>query len=403
MLKKLKLAKQKEMREKQLSDLLEREAELKTREAELEGAISEAETDEDLETVNAEVEKLNAEKDEATEAKTKLEDEIRDIETQLDELEEKSKEVKNEERKKAEKKEVREMKNGYEYLQREDVRTFYSNVSKAVMDKRSVTGTDLLIPETVINRIESKITEYSKLIGEVEVIDLNGTARVITAGDIPTAIWMECCDPVQELADAFSSYELDCYKVGGFMPVCNATLEDSFISLANFIEDRMGKSIAKALDNAIATGDGVKKPVGMTKNAVDGGTIASIKELLPKVAMVNSEEVVKIFLNKKTLLSRVAPELLLATSDGKFVVNANGFAGYEFVTSDSFADDVFIVGAGKEYLLGRRKGITLATSTDVRFIEDQTVFKATARYDGKPKKNDAFVKVTFAPVEQPKG
>ncbi|MDH6367139.1 MULTISPECIES: phage major capsid protein [unclassified Breznakia] len=400
MLKKLKLAKQKEMREKQLSDLLEREAELKTREAELEDAISEAETDEDLETVNEEVEKLNTEKDEATAAKTKLEDEIRDIETQLDELEDKSKEVKNEERKNAEKKEVREMKTGYEYLQNEEVRSFYGNVAKAVLDKRAVTGTDLLIPDVVVNRIESKITEYSKLIGEVEVIDLNGNARVITAGDIPTAIWMECCDPVAELADAFDQIELDCYKVGGFIPVCNATLDDSFVALANILEERLAKAIAKAIDIAIAKGTGVKQPTGMMLNAVDGGTVTSIKDLLPLVAKVNSEEVVKIYMSKTTLLSRVAPELLLATADGKYFVNMASFAGYEFVTSDAFAVDEFVIGAGKEYLLGRRKGVTLATSTDVRFIEDQTVFKATARYDGKPKKNDAFVKGMFATPAQ---
>ena len=35
--------------------------------------------------------------------------------------------------------------------------------------------------------------------------------------------------------------------------------------------------------------------------------------------------------------------------------------------------------------------MSLATSEHVRFVEDQTVFKGTARYDGKPAIAEAFV------------
>ena len=41
--------------------------------------------------------------------------------------------------------------------------------------------------------------------------------------------------------------------------------------------------------------------------------------------------------------------------------------------------------------VAERAGMSLATSEHVRFVEDQTVFKGTARYDGKPAIAEAFV------------
>ena len=48
------------------------------------------------------------------------------------------------------------------------------------------------------------------------------------------------------------------------------------------------------------------------------------------------------------------------------------------------------------YLLAQRAGAQLAQSEHVRFIEDQTVFKGTARYDGVPVFGEAFGAVNIA-------
>jgi HK97 family phage major capsid protein len=58
---------------------------------------------------------------------------------------------------------------------------------------------------------------------------------------------------------------------------------------------------------------------------------------------------------------------------------------------DFVPDNIIIAGYPDLYLLAERAGSTLAASEHVRFIEDQTVFKATARYDGKPVIPAAFV------------
>ena len=56
-------------------------------------------------------------------------------------------------------------------------------------------------------------------------------------------------------------------------------------------------------------------------------------------------------------------------------------------------DNVIIGGYGDLYLLGERREITLNRSEHARFIQDQTVFKGTARYDGQPAIAEGFVAI----------
>ena len=54
-------------------------------------------------------------------------------------------------------------------------------------------------------------------------------------------------------------------------------------------------------------------------------------------------------------------------------------------------DNVIIGGYGELYLLCERAGTDIAVSDQYRFIEDQTVYRATARYDGMPVIAEGFV------------
>ena len=76
-------------------------------------------------------------------------------------------------------------------------------------------------------------------------------------------------------------------------------------------------------------------------------------------------------------------------------------ARYERLIGSSMPDNEIIGGYMDLYLLAEREGTTLEQSREVKFIEDQTAFKATARYDGKPVRGEAFVVVRYdnvAPV-----
>jgi len=56
-------------------------------------------------------------------------------------------------------------------------------------------------------------------------------------------------------------------------------------------------------------------------------------------------------------------------------------------------DNVIIGGYFDLYTLAERAGQQFASSEHVRFLQDQTVFKGTARYDGAPAIAEAFVAI----------
>lgn len=64
--------------------------------------------------------------------------------------------------------------------------------------------------------------------------------------------------------------------------------------------------------------------------------------------------------------------------------------GGEIIELNFIPDDNIAFGYLDMYLLAERAGTTLGQSEHVRFLEDQTVFKGTARYDGMPVIAEAF-------------
>ena len=404
------IIKRTEQRNDELAKIQSQIEELKNKERELEEALTDAGTDEELTTIEQKYEEIKAEEEKLNEQMTVLQEAIKELELELEGMSDKEPvaEETNSDNK-SEKRGDTKMENRTEainYLQREEVRDFYGKVREAVLNKRALTGTDLVIPQTVLDRIQPLISDYSNLYREVDVIQLNGTARAIVDGARPEAIWMEMCDPVEELTGAFEAVELDGFKVGGFIPVCNAILEDSMIDLASYVERTIAEAIAKAIDKAIMNGTGTKQPQGIVPNLVveNQTTGETLEEILPSLGLVDTgeDQVGEIIavMQRKTYYSKILPQTIATTDTGKQVVqgvNDPNIAGLRVVFSNYAPENKIILGDFKQYVLGERKGITLASSTDVRFIEDQTVFKGTARYDGKPVKATAFAEVELVP------
>ena len=57
---------------------------------------------------------------------------------------------------------------------------------------------------------------------------------------------------------------------------------------------------------------------------------------------------------------------------------------------DIVPDNNIVGGFGNNYLLAERRGIQLAESRHAQFVEDNTLYRGTARYDGIPVAGEAF-------------
>lgn len=435
MLKALMLRKKIDDKKKALAKLRATAVELEKREKELETDINEAKTEEEREVVENAVTQYEHEKTSNEKEIGDLETEITDMEQELDEIEKKQDASKT-----GESSETRKEKNAMKtrmkffgmnaqerdaFFADEAVKTWLERVREMVKSKRSITGAELLIPEIALDLVKETVLKYSKLYQHINVKSVPGKARQNIMGAIPEAVWTEMCGVLNELNLSFNNVEVDGYKVGGFVAICNAVLEDSDIVLATEIISALGQAIAYALDKAILYGKGTKMPLGIVTRltqtekpsdypttgrtwenlsssnviAITGKTDAALfKELV--IAAGNAKANYshgEMFwaMNEKTFTKLVANALSINAA-GAIVTGQSGtmpVIGGTIEKLSFIPDDVIIGGYGDLYLLAERAGTALAQSEHVRFIEDQTVFRGTARYDGLPVIAEGFVAI----------
>ena len=395
-----------------LTQLRADEDKLKDEEKELEVALDEAETDEEVKVVEESADELEKKIKENADEIAKLEDEKAELETELAKIEDEQpnneEKEDGEKRKMAKKTQTRnnDVMTIRESLQIENVRSFYQTIANAMVEKRSLTGAEKVVPTEVIDRIESKLGDYSTLINEVTVEKIGGTGRAVIAGDIPEAIWFEIGKTaLDELEDKLDGVELDGFGLGGYVAVPNIIIENSLINLASHVEDRLAKAIAKALDKAILKGTGTKQPTGVVISAPTANKVTSdgtITDLIAKLAKVDTDgtggEVIAV-MNRATYYSQIVPKTLAVAANG--VLTGSYALPFRVVLSAYADDNTIVFGDFKQFLLAQRSEIRVESSTEVQFTSDNTVFKGVGFYDGKATKAEAFavVTITATPAE----
>lgn len=438
-LKVLMLRKKKESKQNELNEL-RNSNDFEAREKELEAAVNElneSSTDEEKETVEKEVELFEQKKKDFEEKEKNLEQEIKDIEEEIKAEEEKQPKPdlanpaqSNNERKAGNLMETRDKFFGLNMEQRtmlfanEEVKSFMSNLRSLFgKEKRSTKNTELTIPVNFLPMIKQIIEENSKLLKYTNLSSITGTGRIIIMGTYPEGIWTEQCASLNELDLGFNDVEVDGFKVGGFFKICNAILEDNDVNLAGEFINALGIAIGKAIDKAIVYGTGIKMPVGFvtrlaqetkpdnysltgrewkdlhTSNiiTITGKTgIELFKELVKaRKVIVNdySSENLLWIMNEKTHLNLLV-EAMSTNVSGAIVSAMTGntmpVAGGIIEELNFMADGDIAFGYMKNYKTVERKGVQIAQSDQVLFLDDQTAFKGTARYDGKPVIDEAF-------------
>lgn len=427
-----------DIKKKSLQELRDKDPDFEKREKELEDAINEMDeetSEEDRKTVEQQAEEFQKDKDKHEEDKKNLETEIEGIEEEIREEEERQ--PKPEEGRSGKGGEGRTMETrgkapgsffglGMQerdaMMARNDVKEFITRIRECIKEKRALTNVGLTIPDIMLPMIRQVATETSKLIRYVTVRPVGGTSRQNIMGEIPEGIWDEMCASINELDLAFYNMEMDGYKVSGYFAVCNAILEDSDVNLAAEFINALGKAIGKAVDKAILYGKNVKMPMGivtsiLTKTAPDGYPatgrawedistshvvtgksatgIALFQDIVTSSGIIDNdydtEEIVWV-MNKKTHTKLIAESMGVnsAAAIAAGMNNSMPVIGGPIVELKYIPDDTVIFGYFKNYVLAERAGTKIAQSEHVKFLEDQTVFKGTARYDGDLAIREAF-------------
>ena len=439
-LKALLLKKQIDNKRKALNELKAKDAEFVTREADLTKAIDEVETEEQRSAVDELVTAFETEKADHEKAVGDLEREIEGLENDLA-AEESAQETEPEKAPAEERKDEKPMNTRTtisssvrdrlaETVTRESVQTYLGEVRTAIKEKRAINNVGLTIPEVLLGLLRENVINYSKLYRHVAVRPVNGEARMLIMGTVPEAIWTDCCANLNELSLGFNDLEMDCYKVGGFFAICNANLEDSDIDLAAEIMTALGQAIGLALDKAILYGRNasttMKMPQGIVSRLVQTAapsgypatarpwvdlhtsnviTIASGTTGAALIAAIVTASGAakgkysrgeKVWVMNETTYTALMAATVSTDAAGRIVtgvVDTMPVVGGIIEVLSFIPDNVIIGGYFDLYVLAERSGNKFASSEHVRFLQDQTVMKGTARYDGAPAIAEAFVAI----------
>ena len=313
---------------------------------------------------------------------------------------------------------------------RDDVKAYLGEVRTAIKEKRALTNVGLTIPEVMLGLIRENIERYSKLYRHVTVRNIRGTGRQLIMGTVPEAIWTDCCANLNELTLGFSDLEMDCYKVGGYFAVCNANLEDSDLDLAAELMTAMGQAIGLALDKAILYGRNTaatqKMPQGIVSRLVQTEAPAGYPATARPWADLHTTNIIsiaagttgaalisaivtasgaakgkyargeKVWVMNETTYTALMAATVSVDAAGRIVtgvVDVMPVVGGIIEVLSFIPDNVIIGGYFDLYILAERAGQQFASSEHVRFLQDQTVFKGTARYDGAPAIAEGFVAI----------
>ncbi len=424
----------------ELKKLQEAAAELKKKETELEAAVEEASTEEEQKAVEEEIDKFTADKADNEAETEKLEAVLKDLEAELDDTARPP--MEGNRAMTGSNRETRTggtgnmlIKRGFfegrtveerdAMVARSEVKEFITQLRSLKGQSRAVTGAELTIPEVVLEMIRDNLNKYSKLVKHIRLKPIKGTSRQNIAGTIPEGIWTEAISSLSELKISFNQVEMDGYKVGGYISVPNSVLEDSDVDLVSEIMDALAQAIGIAVDKAILYGTGKKMPTGIVtrlaqkakpdtwgKNAPEWKDLSTLNvkklnisakdgtaffaALIQGLGVVkeNYSDGRKVWCMNSTTKTDVLAKAITFNAAGAIVASMNGempIIGGKIETFDFMQDGDIVGGFASLYTLVERKGGTFGSSEHVKFIEDQTLYKGTARYDGMPVIGEGFV------------
>jgi HK97 family phage major capsid protein len=218
------------------------------------------------------------------------------------------------------------------------------------------------------------------------------------------AYWGEESAMLTDSNPKFGRVVLDAKKLTGLSAVPNELLQDSIVSFSALLESLWPKAIAFSEDAAFQTGSGVGEPKGYrgaankAAVAITRGTASTIKytDIVAMYAqMLPSSLSRAVWICSPDAIPQLLQMSLTVGTGGNsmFVVNATdsmpmSIFGRPLIITEKASPlgtrgDLSFVDLSY-YLVGDRQQMSMDSSTDYRFGNDQTTFRIIQRVDGQP-------------------
>ena len=299
-------------------------------------------------------------------------------------------------------------------------RAYYQQLASAMKapdPRQAVTGLNVALPKTVIDSVFDELQTRHPLLGRINFRATGGAVEImVNTNGYEEAAWGDLCDDiVKELTAGIKKIPATLLKLSAFLPVCKAMLDLGPEWLDNFIRQTLYEALSNGLEAGIVTGDGNKKPIGMTRqvgdnvvvtggaypektpvavNDLEPATVGNLLSILAADPNGKPRQVrdVILLVNPQDYLQKVMPATTLMAPDGTY---RNDVMPYpmDIIQTAALPRGKAVLGIAYRYLAmaGTSPEGRIDYSDHYRFLEDERVYLIKAYANGMPLDNNAFL------------
>ena len=280
----------------------------------------------------------------------------------------------------------------------------------------ALTNADKSFPLTIVTEVMEDMKQDHPLLAAVDTVNASGLMKFLLNTDTgDNAAWGALEAAItKELTSGFKEIDMGQFKLSAWIPISVDMLELGANWLDSYIRTCLSEALAIGFENAIVTGTGKDQPIGMDRSVADdvvtGGVYpqkaaiavtdfgrASYGDLVSRLAKTQTGKPravrdLILVVNPEDYYKIVMPATTLMTPDGRFVNDVLPVPT-QIIQSVAVTAGEAILGMGKRYFLGvgGRRGIQF--SDDYKFLEDQRYYKIVAYANGRPKDDNAFLRL----------
>ena len=269
-------------------------------------------------------------------------------------------------------------------------------------------GTEGLIPATIVNRVFERIRQDRPLLDAINILRVGATTElVLRRGDAQNAHWGTLSAAHKELIDkGFTKMKMHLNKLSAFIPLSNSMLELGPEWLDLYVRTVLAESVSGALEQGAVSGTGYvgSQPIGMLRDFENpanekavSGTLTNLSPQALGAQIIypltkNGTRTVKdviMVVNPKDYWEKIFGATTYLNTSGQYVPNVLPIPG-KFIQSNYVPEGKMIVGMGNDYFMGVGFDKGIEVSDEVRFIEDERVYRVRMAANGQPLDNDSF-------------
>ncbi len=290
--------------------------------------------------------------------------------------------------------------------------------------KQALANADLVMPQTVIERVFESLRTEHPLLSRINFIPTGAAIKMIyNANGFQEAAWGELCDDiVKEMVSGFKVATTNLLKLSAFIPVCKEALELGPTWLDRYVREILFEAFANGLEAGIVDGTGNEQPIGMSRQIGEAVTVTG--GVYPRKALIAVNDLgVQTVGNLLSLLAQgengafrqvrdviflvnpvdyyrgVMPAIKIQSPDGSYGENLP--YPMDIIQTPAMPLGKAIIGLGHRYFaaIGAGKDGQIDYSDHYQFVQDKRVYLIKGFANGFPMDNNAFLFLDISNLE----